>query len=431
MSHDTTDPTPPSPPSDPVPLPNDRRALLAGIGGLAAGAFLAGSRTAQGGPITPPPGPVIGTGKTLTEVEPRIAINSTNTPGSSATSSVFRITQPGSYYLTGNIISTTVNRHVIAVAASGVTIDLNGFLIRGLGTVQGAFDCIFAEPGVKRLTVRNGHIELAGRHGINLENVDGGLIEYISAQSCVSAGISSVGPFGSARAIVISYCTAVSDSSQGISSGTCSVVTHCSATSNAATGISADQGSMITMCASSSNGLGIFAGQGSTISNCAAFSNSEEGIRVTGGTTISACTAYDNNGDGFNVQSGCTVVDCNARRNGRHGISSLGGALIRGNTCSENGTSGAGWANINVGLDGDNRIEGNHCSKADLGIGVTTAGNIIVGNTCSGNDTNYVIAANNRYGPIINITATGTAAVNGNSATSTMSSTDPHANFAY
>ncbi len=412
-------------------LAPDRRALLAGIGGLAAGALLVGSNAAHAGPLNPPAGPIASTGKTLTEVEPRIAINSTNTPGSSATSSIFRITQPGSYYLTGNIIAVQTNRHVIAIAASGVTIDLNGFLIRGLGTVQGSFDCIFAEPGVKRVTVRNGHIELAGRHGINLENVDGGLIEYIQAQSCVNAGISSVGPFGSARAIVISHCTAVSNSSQGISSGTCSVVTHCSATSNVATGISADRGSTITMCASSSNGLGIFAGQGSTISNCAAFSNSEEGIRVTGGTTISACTAYDKTGDGFNVRTGCTVVDCTARSNGRHGISSLGGALIRGNNCSENGTSGAGWANINVGLQGDSRIEGNDCSKADVGIGVTTAGNIIIGNTCSGNATNYVIAASNRYVPIINITASGAAAVNGSSATSTIGSTDPHANFAY
>jgi hypothetical protein len=53
------------------------------------------------GPLTPPAGPVTSTYKPLSDVEPRIAINAVNTPGDS--SSVFLITQPGSYYLTGNV----------------------------------------------------------------------------------------------------------------------------------------------------------------------------------------------------------------------------------------------------------------------------------------------------------------------------------------
>jgi hypothetical protein len=43
---------------------------------------------------------VASTYKTLSEIEPRIALNQANTPGSA--SKLFRITQPGSYYLTGN-----------------------------------------------------------------------------------------------------------------------------------------------------------------------------------------------------------------------------------------------------------------------------------------------------------------------------------------
>jgi parallel beta-helix repeat protein len=80
---------------------------------------------------------------------------------------------------------------------------------------------------------------------------------------------------------------------------------------------------------------------------------------------------------------------------------------------------------------GDNRIEGNNCAGNDRGIDVDGSGNIIIGNTCSGNSTNYDIVANNRYGPIVNITASGTAAVSGNSAASTVTTTDPWANFAY
>ena len=53
------------------------------------------------GDLNPPAGSVAPTMKTLDEVEPRIAINAVNTPGDS--NSVYRISQPGSYYLTGNV----------------------------------------------------------------------------------------------------------------------------------------------------------------------------------------------------------------------------------------------------------------------------------------------------------------------------------------
>jgi parallel beta-helix repeat protein len=431
---------------DTLVVPPDRRALLAGIGGLAAGALLVGARTAQAGPLNPPAGPVASTGKTLMEVEPRIAINSTNTPGSSATSSVFRITQPGSYYLTGNVISSIVNRHVIVVAASGVTIDLNGFLIRGLGTVQGAFDGIFAEAGVERVTVRNGHIELAGRDGINFQNARHNLIENVSAQSCVRVGITS------GTDSIVSHCVAVSNVQAGIHASSSTSVSGCTATSNGGSGVISESGCIITNstarnnalrgiatatscivshCTSNSNTLsGIEAGIGCTISNCTTSNNGSSGMFGDIANTVVACTAYENALRGIRVGFGSTVVDCSARLNGEYGISCNGDCTIRGNTCSDNGTNATG-GNIFASFDGDNRIEDNNCSGAFRGIEVASTGNIIVRNTCAGNTLNYDIAANNRYGPIINITGTGTAAVNGNSATSTIGSTDPHANFAY
>ncbi|MEZ6165564.1 MAG: hypothetical protein R3B67_14155 [Phycisphaerales bacterium] len=163
---------------------NDRRAMLAGIGGIAAGAILAGR--AQAGPLDPPTGPIAPTGKTLTEVEPRIAINSTNTPGDA--DSMFRIFAPGSYYLTANVIP-ILGKHGIKVSASGVTIDMNGFMMRGLGTISGTFDAIIAESGEERIVVRNGHIENMGRNGINLENATKCTVEHVSVSLCTLSGI--------------------------------------------------------------------------------------------------------------------------------------------------------------------------------------------------------------------------------------------------
>jgi hypothetical protein len=72
-------------------------------------AVIAGLAVAAGaGPIDPPAGPVQSTMKGLDQIEPRIAINAVNTPGDDdATPSTFKITQPGSYYLAGNLTGET------------------------------------------------------------------------------------------------------------------------------------------------------------------------------------------------------------------------------------------------------------------------------------------------------------------------------------
>lgn len=79
----------------------------------------------------------------------------------------------------------------------------------------------------------------------------------------------------------------------------------------------------------------------------------------------------------------------------------------------------------------DNSIEGNNCTTSDFGVQMDFAGNVIIRNVCTGNTTDWVIAANNYYGPIINREGAATAAVNGPSSPGTLASTDPHANFTY
>jgi len=104
--------------------------------------------------------------------------------------------------------------------------------------------------------------------------------------------------------------------------------------------------------------------------------------------------------------------------------------LVLANTCTLNGDGAGSGAGVRV-TGADNRIEGNNCTEADLGILLLGSGNIMLQNTCSGNGINYDIFANNRYGPIINLTAFNPATVSGNSGASTVGSTDPWANFAY
>ena len=70
------------------------------------------------GSLAPPGGAVSSTMKDLDAVEPRVEINQINTPGD--VDSLFKITQPGSYYLGGNVTG-VVNKHGIKIAANSVT----------------------------------------------------------------------------------------------------------------------------------------------------------------------------------------------------------------------------------------------------------------------------------------------------------------------
>ena len=88
----------------------------------------------------------------LGEIEPRIAISAANTPGNA--SNVFKITQPGSYYLTGDL-NVPAGKDGIHVDAAGVTIDLCGYSI--VGGITGIWGTV--PDGV--LTVRNGQVRRA------------------------------------------------------------------------------------------------------------------------------------------------------------------------------------------------------------------------------------------------------------------------------
>src|SRR5438552_15661460 len=86
-------------------------------------AGLAAPMSIWAGNLTPPAGPIAPTMKTLTEVEPRTAVNSANTPGDA--DSLYKITQPGAYYLAGNVQGVAA-KNGIKIAASGATLALNG-----------------------------------------------------------------------------------------------------------------------------------------------------------------------------------------------------------------------------------------------------------------------------------------------------------------
>jgi len=345
---------------------------------IASAALLVAAGFVFAGPLHPPAGPVTSTYKTLTEVEPRIAINAANTPGDA--DSLFKITQRGSYYLTGNITG-VIGKHGIEIVASGVTLDLMGFDLSGI-PAMGAFDGVSLGVGnLANITIRNGSVRAWGGDGIDVNFSDNNLLDGLRVQG---------------------------NGGSGIIAGTTSTVTGCTAFANTGNGISAGFGSTVTGCTAQSNiGDGIFAGSGSTVTGCTASFNSGDGISAGSGSTVTGCTASTNFGDGIQVNFDCRVTD---------------------NTCDSNGFSTGDGAGIHA-TGTDNRIEGNNCTDADRGIDVDVAGNIIIRNTCSGNTSNWEIAVGN---VCLVILATPTvAAISGDSGGLSPGSTNPNANFTY
>jgi parallel beta-helix repeat protein len=362
---------------------------------IALTAILALTVATFAGPLAPPAGPVAPT----PGPEPRTAINATNTPGDP--DSLYKITLPGSYYLTGNITGVS-GLSGIEIAASGVTIDLNGFDLQG---VPGSLDAV-TNSGLSQtnLAVSNGSVRNWGGDGVDLSAsvAFGCCVERVVSSGNSGAGIRiSVGS-------TASNCTAFSNGGHGIATGTDCTISGCS------------------VYASGQNGIN--AGVGSTITLCTAFSNTGSGIVAAGsGCTISNCTSGRNSASGINAGTGGTVLNCTSSANNADGIVLADLCVIRGNNCTGNGFIANDGAGIHA-TSTDNRIEGNNCTGADRGIDVDFSGNFISRNVCSGNTNNWDVVSGNI---ILVVNAATAGAVTGNAGGTAPGSTDPNANFTY
>jgi parallel beta-helix repeat protein len=363
------------------------------------------------GPLNPPAGAVSSTYKTLTEVEPRIAINSTNTPGDA--DSLFKISQPGSYYLTGNITGVS-GKHGIEIAANNVTLDLRGFDLVGV-SAPGYDGVRTTVNSLTNITVVHGSIQNWGQDGVNFGDypANGGLIHDVHTADNARSGIHTengfrvsecsnmggqYGIYAQGYGTSVSGCTtygtsligirvfggsvvdcAVYDSSgTGISTGVATTLSNCSVYRSGGTGISASGDCVLTHCSAQGNGgTGISAGVGSTLLNCSAGSNTGFGIFVSDGCVVSGSSAKSNGGTGIRITGSGSAIDCVAAQNSLHGISVGDGCTVRG--CTSSG-------NTNRGIDAYNgcHIE-NNLTRNNLADGIFVNFSCVVrSNNCNG-----------------------------------------------
>ena len=230
-----------------------------------------------------------------------------------------------------------------------------------------------------------------------------------------------------ATASMVQNVSAVGNTSFGIRLGAGGVVRDCSLQQNGTGLLCADGGTILLCSANNNTGPGISLGNECAVATCTSCFNGGDGISIGFLSSVTNCTASQNKGNGISGASSNIITGCSASQDTLDGIRMQFNCLITGSVCAFAGFNGDG-AGIHV-ISSFNRIDGNHVNNCDRGIDVDGAANTIIRNTSTNCTIDYTIVADNRYGPIIDDTAIGTAAVNGSAAASTMGSTDPNANY--
>ncbi len=328
----------------------------------------------------------------------------------------FEITECGYYYFTGCLIG-TAQANGVTVKADNVTIDLRGFSLLG---VEDSWDGIHKEAAYRNLRIINGTIAEWGNHGYHATGDQGGdrdgdFLEDLAIRNNGVRGLSLGGT------TFVSDCTVEDNGTEGLIGSSNSTVHRVRAHRNGGDGINMGHDAVVTECTSVLNGgTGIEIASG-IVADCTSRENSGNGFHVLSGR-VTDCYAERNELSGFLLDTGSSISQCSAQINDEHGIEIVDECYAFDNVCRGNDADGDLVGAGIVASGSRNRIEANSVLLNHTGIAVSSinGSSLIMRNNSSGNapSMNYVIAAGNGQGPIVNVAGGGV-----------FPSSDPWANF--
>jgi parallel beta-helix repeat protein len=323
------------------------------------------------GPIAPSAGPVGETYKTLTEVEPRIAVNAVNTPGDSG--SLFVISQPGSYYLTGNVVASGVGG--VRIGADGVTLDLNGFSLVGDGSNGNG---VWVTG--KRCVVRNGSLS-DWYYGVSIGSTgEGARIEGVNVRSSWS-GVWVAAQ--NASMVTLADCASVENTHTGFLTTPAATLIRCDARANGDYGFSTF-GRAIDCYAEGNNLDGFIASEFGAenkrvvMRGCVSIGNGGSGIRLVGISRLIDCVIRENEQHGIWGAERAHITGCQSESNLYDGITVGDRCTINGNDVVANGWQGVVTTEYA-------RVENNHVTGNGQG-GIRVEDNSLVLNNSIGDN---------------------------------------------
>jgi len=229
-----------------------------------------------------------------------------DTPGFPVT-----ISAPGSYILTGSLVTQSAGTTAIEINVRGVTLDLNGFAVVGLGDCLILADCTPTgsgngiDSGEKNGTSRNGKVAGFADDGIHFgNNAEASVIEKIETFLNGRHGVVGA-PQG-----IVRDCHAYDHGGRGIMAGRHSAVLDNVASRNGSTGIwmgtsTTSGGGVVRGNSSYFNGqYGYEIGNGASIMGNSATDNDSFGMRLASFAAYGNNALYDNNSAGNQVQGG-------------------------------------------------------------------------------------------------------------------------------
>ncbi len=318
---------------------------------------------ALAGPLNPPSGPIAPTAR----FGERIELSQETAQGNVA--NVFRILQPGSYFLAEDL-TVPSGMNGIRVQVSDVTIDLNGYTIRG---EPGSNEGIIILRPIENTTIRNGVIRdmgqsaiLGGVFGLEVDRcfIEGvhafnnGLWGFLTGEFCTfrncvvdTAGLQGI---RTGRGALIENCVVRNTTDgDGFDVGPSSRISGCVAESVLYEGSAVAQGdgfrvgseSVVTGCLSvSTSEDGFELGNRCLVSGCATFLNEGLGYRLGESSRIEDSTASDVLGSGITVDERSAVLRCSVARAFGQGIALGSSCTAIGNMVVE--CTGAGFTGL-------------------------------------------------------------------------------------
>lgn len=305
---------------------------------------------ANAGELTPPPGPIAPTMKTLDQVEARIPISSLP----------LEITTPGSYYFTSNLTMSSDAAYGLKISAENVAVDLNGYALIGAGLGVGF------NPGIT-----------------TTGTADGFSIQNGTIRSCSGSAIALF----SANRIRVERVRVTGNGGSGIQAGEAAFVSECTIDLNGS-GFAASVGyaSQLLNNRISLNLVGIDAADGSRIIGNTCKDHSGSGIQFSGACMVEGNTCSGNASAGISQGSGsgAMVTKNICSGNGSHGIDVFSGT-VNDNMSYSNGANAVG-AGINI-RNAIATVERNTVANNDIGIKAQIAGGFYASNRATQNPT--------------------------------------------